>query len=67
MSNNDKLNLVTQSIPMDSPIIDLLIYQRLNLQVQPNNKDELSDQKYNTKDRYLLTLVGVKWLLLSQA
>jgi hypothetical protein len=45
MSNNDKLNLVTKSIPMDSPINGLLIYQRPNLQVQPNNTCEFERPK----------------------
>jgi hypothetical protein len=41
----------------------MLIHKRPTLQVQPNNKDESKYQKYNNKDRYLLTSVGVKWLL----
>ena len=45
MNNNDKLNIVTKSMPMDSPITGLLIYQRPNLQVQPNNKDEFERPK----------------------
>ena len=49
---------------MDNPIIDMFMNQKSNLQVQPNNKDELKTQKYNTKERYLLTLANVKWLLL---
>ena len=42
----------------------MIIYQRPTPQVQTNNKDESKDQKYNTKDRYLLTSVGIKWLLI---
>ena len=32
--------------------------------MQPNNKDELKDQKYNNEDRYLLTSIGGEQLLL---
>ena len=39
---------------VDNPIIDLLIYQGLRSEVQPNHKYELKDQKYNTKS-YLPT------------
>jgi hypothetical protein len=65
MDNIDNQNLVTHNISVHNPITNLLTYQRLKLQVQLNNKDELQDQKYNTKDKYLLIYVGVKRLLLS--
>ena len=63
MRNIDNENPVTQNILADIPIIVLLIHQKPKLQVQPNNKDELKDQKYNTKDKYLLTPISIKRLL----
>ena len=59
-----KIKSSNLNIPTDNPIIDLFIYQRPKLQVQPTNEDELKDPKYNNKESYLLTSVGVKWLLL---
>lgn len=55
MRNVDNQDFVTCKILMDNPTTNPLIYQRPKLQVQPNNKDVLKDQKYNTKDIYLLT------------
>jgi len=63
-SNIDSGNPVSQNILADIPLIVLLIYHKPQLQVQPNNKVELKDQKYNTKDQYLLTPISIKRLLL---
>jgi hypothetical protein len=62
--NSKTSNPVSQNILADIPIIVLLIYHKPELQVQPNNKVELKDQKYNTKDQYLLTPISIKRLLL---
>lgn len=50
---------------MDHPIECMRIYQIPSLQVRPINKDKSKDQKHNTRYRYLLTPINVKWLFLS--